>query len=75
MKYFITQATRNKGEADAVAVTVKTDLKEARMLFHQILASAYASATLEFAEAQVLNEYGAVELVEQYHEEEPEPNA
>ena len=69
MKYYVLQATREREqEIDAIAVTQKDNEKEARMLFHQILASAYANENLEFLMAQITNEWGGVVDSEEWHE-------
>lgn len=48
--YFVIQATKEKGfNVYATLVTVKTDLNEAKSLFHQILASVYANENIEHA--------------------------
>lgn len=69
MKYYVLQATREKEqETDAIAVTQKDNEKEARMLFHQILASAYANENLEFLMAQITNEWNGIVDSEEWHE-------
>ena len=69
MKYYVLQATREKEqEIDAIAVTQKDNEKEARMLFHQILASAYANENLEFLMAQITNEWNGIVDSEEWHE-------
>ena len=72
MKYYVLQVTRLTGQNDAVAVTVKTNEEEARMLFQQILAAAYATANIEMLMAQITNEYGNVIAVETWHKSESE---
>ena len=72
MKYFVEQATRLKGQSDAVSVEVKTSKREAKMLFHQVMAAAYANNDLDYAMAQVTNEYGANEALEVWMEEPEE---
>ena len=42
MKYFVLEITTANG-ATAKAVTEKANLDEAKMLFHQVMASAYAN--------------------------------
>ena len=73
MKYFVTEIVTVDG-AEAKAITTKTDPKDAKMLFHQILASAYAQSKLDYCMASVTNEFGGVENIEVYHKPEPEPN-
>lgn len=73
MKYYVLQATRETGqEIDAIAVTQKDTEKEARMLFHQILSSAYANENLDFLMAQITNEWNGIVDSEEWHKPQPE---
>lgn len=73
MKYYVLQATRETGQKiDAIAITQKDTEKEARMLFHQILSSAYANENLDFLMAQITNEWSGVVDSEEWHEPQPE---
>lgn len=65
MEYNVFEKVTISGQT-ATAVTVKTDLKEAKELFHQILASAYANEGLDKALAMVINDIGGVEVKEYY---------
>jgi hypothetical protein len=74
-KYFVTQITKEKNsEVYATAITVKDSEKEARSLYHQILASVYANDNIEHAIVQMVNFLGyAVVMDVVVPEEEPEP--
>ena len=59
-KYFVTQITKTTdSEVYAIATTVKDTEKEAKALFHQILASVYATANIEHAIVKIDNYYGS----------------
>ena len=47
MRYFVTQITTVNGQT-AIAVTPKDSLKDAKMMYHQILASAYVTPGMEY---------------------------
>lgn len=64
MKYFVLEVSTTDYETYAKGVTEKDDLYEAKMLFHQIMASAYANPSVLYAMAIVINEYGANEMIE-----------
>ena len=72
MNYYVMKVTRVEGQDDAIAVTKKTTKEDAKMLFHQIMAGAYATANLEYAMAQITNEYGAIEALEVWRKETEE---
>ena len=66
----------SNGQANAI--TVKEDFNEARMLFHQIRATALANPAVTYNLAQVIDETGREYLTE-YHGQavinpEPTPN-
>ena len=70
MRYFVTQITTVNG-ATAIATTEKSDIIEAKSLYHQILASSYAyQDQLEYALVYIDNEFGNRELMEVYHKPE-----
>lgn len=74
MKFFVTTITRVKGSPSAIATIEKDDIKQARMVFHQAMASAYATADLEYAQAYIRNDVGGTDLEELIPEEvEPAP--
>ena len=73
MEFYVIEAIKIKNDNTAAAVTIKEDEKEARMLFHQILACAYANADLESAVVEITNQYGGRVDVENWHAPEPEP--
>ena len=73
MEFYVMEAIKIKNNNTAAAVTVKEDEKEARMLFHQILASAYANDNLESVVVDITNQYGGRVDVENWHEPEPAP--
>ena len=58
MEFYVEEAIKIKDHATAADVTVKEDEREARMLFHQILASAYANENLENVVCEITNQYG-----------------
>ena len=58
-KYFVTQiTTTTDSEVYAIATTVKDTEKEAKALYHQILASVYATETIDHAIVKIDNFYG-----------------
>ena len=63
MKYFVLEITTANG-ATAKAVTEKANLDEAKMLFHQVMASAYANDKVTFALCMVINDKGFCEVME-----------
>lgn len=74
MEYYVLEAVKIKNQNTAVAVTIKTDEKEAKMVFHQILASAYANSDLENVVVEITNSYGGRVDVENWAAPvEPEP--
>ena len=68
MEFYVEEVVKIKDQATAAAVTVKEDEREARMLFHQILASAYANKNLESVMVQITNEYGGNIELENWRE-------
>ena len=73
MEYYVMEAVKIVDQATATNVTVKDNEKEARMLFHQILSSAYANADLESVVCEITNQYGGRIDVENWHAPEPAP--
>ena len=74
-KYFVTQITKTKdSEVYAIATTVKDSITEARMLYHQTLASVYATENIEHAIVEIQNAYGNTEMKEIIMPVNPEPN-
>lgn len=74
MEYYVLEAVKIKNQNTAVAVTIKTDEKEAKMAFHQILASAYANPDLENVVVEITNSYGGRVDIENWAAPvEPEP--
>ena len=74
MEYYVLEAVKIKNQNTAAAVTIKTDEKEAKMVFHQILASAYANLDLENVVVEITNSYGGRVDVENWAAPvEPEP--
>ena len=58
MKYFVTEIITVNG-AESKQIEERTDENEARMIYHQTLASAYAQGnSLDYANVSVQNEYG-----------------
>ena len=80
-KYFVIEITKTKdSDVYASGVTVKEDadpakaLRDAKMLYHQTLASVYANANIEHAIVRIDNFYGTPVLLETIiPEPEPEP--
>lgn len=74
-KYFVTQITKTKdASVYATAITVKETLTDAKMLYHQILASVYANTKIEHAIVKIDDYYGNTALMETIIPAEPEPN-
>lgn len=76
MKYFVVEVTSTDNEVYAKGITEKDDLDEAKMLFHQVMAAAYANPEVLYAMCIIVNEYGANEMIEIKRvviEPEPEP--
>ena len=74
MEFYVLEAVKIKNQDTAVAVTIKTEDREARMLFHQILATAYANSDLENVVVEITNSYGGRVDVENWAAPvEPEP--
>ena len=79
--FFVTQITKTAGsDVYAIATTVKEDaveavaLKAAKALYHQILASVYATADIKHAIVKIDNFYGNTILMETIiPAPEPEP--
>lgn len=73
MEFYVMEAIKIKNENTATAVTVKEAEKEARMLFHQILAAAYANDNLESAVCEITNDFGGRVDIENWKAPEPGP--
>ena len=74
MEYYGLEAVKIKNHDTAAVVTIKTDEKEAKMAFHQILASAYANPDLENVVVEITNSYGGRVDIENWAAPvEPEP--
>ena len=64
-KYFVTEITKTKdSEAYAKLITEKNSSNDAKMLFHQTLASIYANNKIEYALVYVTNYYGNIVMSE-----------
>lgn len=73
MEFYVMEAIKIKDQNTAVNVTVKNEEKEAKMLFHQILASAYANKDLENVVVEITNSYGGKVDVENWSAPAPTP--
>ena len=74
MEFYVLEAVKIKNQDTAAAVTIKNDDREARMLFHQILAAAYANSDLENVVVEITNSYGGRVDVENWAAPvEPDP--
>lgn len=74
-KYYVTQITKTKDSSTyATAITVKDTLTDAKMLYHQILASVYANTKIEHAIVKIDDYFGNAVLMEAIIPAEPEPN-
>lgn len=74
MKYFITEITTTEA-GTAKAVTEKDTFDEARMVFHQVMASAFANPAVTYALCEIVGEDGNRKKVDmKVPEKEPEPN-
>lgn len=74
MEFYVMEAIKIKDQNTAVNVTVKNDVKEAKMLFHQILASAFANKNLENVVVEITNSYGGRVDIENWAAPIPEDN-
>lgn len=63
MRYFVLEISTANG-ATAKYVTEKATLDEAKMLFHQIMASAYANDNVTYALCMIINDKGFSEVME-----------
>jgi hypothetical protein len=70
-RYFVTEITTT-ADGTAKAITEKNSVDEARMLFHQILASAYANPAVTYALVYIMNEQGFCQAMETYPREQTE---
>lgn len=75
MEFYVMEAIKVKDQNTATNVTVKEVDREARMLFHQILASAYANEDLVSVVVEITNQYGGRVDVENWIQPEPDPDA
>ena len=64
--YFVIQITKTKdSQAYATAITIKNSYNEAKMLYHQILSSVYASAdNMYHSIVKIEDVYGNTQLVD-----------
>ena len=56
-RYFVLEITTT-ADGTAKVVTEKSTEKEARMLFHQIMSSAYANEAITYALCEIIDERG-----------------
>lgn len=63
MEYYVIEITKTE-EGTATLVTPKPTLDEARMLFHQAMAAAYANPKVTFALCEIINSDGGIEIIE-----------
>lgn len=73
MEFYVMEAVKIENQDTAAAVTIKTEEKEARMLFHQVLASAYANDKLENVVVEITNSFGGRVDVENWSAPVPTP--
>ena len=73
MEFYVMEAIKIADQNTATNVTVKNEEREAKMLFHQILSSAYANENLESVVCEITNQYGGRVDVENWHAPKPEP--
>lgn len=71
MKYFVIEIVTADG-ATAKQITEKATLKEAKGLYHQVLASVYANDKVTYALVMVVNDLGFCEVMERVPTAEPE---
>ena len=71
MKYYVFETAVASG-AQANAVTVKDDYKQALMLFHQIRASVLANPAVTYSLTMIIGESGHVLMSEMSGSLEPE---
>lgn len=86
MYYLVTVTTFKDGSQDAISAFEYETKDQAKMVFHQTMASAMANTNVKSAMCQILNEHGGAEIadlnmrfyqapVEPEPEPEPEPEA
>ena len=71
MKYYVIQITTNS-IGTATMITEKTSIDEAKMLYHQILASVYADKDVSYALVMIVNDLGFCEVMERVPTATPE---
>ena len=71
MKYYVIQITTNP-VGTATMITEKTSIDEAKMLYHQILASVYADKDVSYALVMIVNDLGFCEVMERVPTASPE---
>lgn len=76
MKYFVIEVSSTDYETYAKGISEKDNIEDARMLFHQIMASAYANPDVLYAMCIIYNDRGGNELIEikRKEKEKPEEN-
>ena len=71
-KYFVIQITKaSDSQVYATAITVKDAYDEAKMLYYQIMASIYATPSIEHAIVKIDSAYGSTLMMETIIPEEP----
>ena len=64
-KYFVTQITKtNDSNIYAISTTVKDVLDDAKMLYHQILSSVYATKNIEHFIVNIVDKFGNIVIQE-----------
>ena len=71
MKYFVVETTKVNGQF-ACGITVKDDLNEALMTFHQIRASALANSDVVYNLTAILGEKGMTIAMEHHGDTDSE---
>lgn len=71
MKYYVIQITTNS-VGTATMITEKASIDEAKMLYHQILASVYADKEVSYALVMIVNDLGFCEVMERVPTAAPE---
>ena len=71
MRYYVIQITTNS-IGTATMITEKTSIDEAKMLYHQILASVYADKDVSYALVMIVNDLGFCEVMERVPTAQPE---
>ena len=63
MKYFVIEIVTASGST-AKQITEKDNIDSAKMLYHQVLASAYANENVSYAMSMIVDYNGRIDMLE-----------